>query len=664
MKLTDLSKIGEKTADRLYANGIYTPENLLLYFPKKYYIYEIDNNNLFTGDVVCFSGIIDSKPAVIRYRRNVNSVIFYTLVNSMRVKCIIFSGDYLRFKIQKGMPVVCYGRYKKENKEFTLKNIFFDYFNCKIDVDYNIKDINNKTIQGAIKSALLQGYSIAETLPDYLVNKYKLLNMNELLNKAHFPSCREDCIQVRRRRRYEDFFWYNCSLEALRLFRGFEQKSPKLINEDYINGLIKCLPYCLTVDQQKAINHIINDLSSPKMMNRLIQGDVGCGKSIVAFMGCIANFTAGYQSAIMAPTEILAYQHYENFKKIFGGADIQVALLTSSTKTKEKTDILFKLLHGRIDIIIGTHSLIQDPVLFHKLGLVVIDEQHRFGVIQRKKLIEKFKGVDALYLTATPIPRTLGLASFGDLDLTSIKTMPASRKPVITKLISMDELNVLGVTLRKHLLRGEQIYIVVPLIQESDVLDYIDIDEAYELFSELLPDVSIGKLHGKMKANDKKQLMTDFKNHSIDCLISTTVIEVGVDVKNATVMVILDADRYGLSQIHQLRGRVGRGDIQSYCYLVSKKEYVKRLDILAKTNDGFVLAEEDLKLRGPGDFLGEEQSGFLALDFDSASNDAVIWKYAMEDSKQFVPAYLNGNIKNDKMDEILNATKLKKAKIN
>ena len=664
MRLIDLNKIGEKTADRLYANNIFSPEDLLLSFPKKYYIYEINNNDLFSGDIVCFKAIIDSKPAFIKYRRNVNSVIFYVIVNNCRVKCIIFSGDYLKFKIQKGMQVVCYGKYKKENREFTLQNIFFDSFDCKIDVDYNIKDINNKTIQGAVKSALLAGCFIEERLPSYLIEKYRLLSMDELIKKAHFPGSKEDCIQIRRRRRYEDFFWYNCSLEALRLFRGFEHKNPKLINELYLDKLRNDLPYELTGDQKKAIDHIFTDLSYPKMMNRLIQGDVGCGKSIVAFMGCIANYTAGYQSAIMAPTEILAYQHYENFKKTFGSTGIQIALLTSSTKTKEKTEILFKLLHGRIDIIIGTHALIQDPVIFQKLGLVVIDEQHRFGVIQRKKLIEKFKGVDALYLTATPIPRTLGLASFGDLDLTSIKTMPASRKPVITKLVSMDELNLLGVTLRKHLLRGEQVYIVVPLIEESNNLDYIDIDEAYDMFSSLLPDISIGILHGKMKSTDKKQLMSDFKNHVIDCLISTTVIEVGVDVKNATVMVILDAERYGLSQIHQLRGRVGRGDIQSYCYLVSKRDYVRRLDILVKTNDGFVLAEEDLKLRGPGDFLGDEQSGFLALDFDDSTNDAAIWKCAMLDSKEFVPKYLMGDIKNSKMNDILEAIKLKKTKIN
>ena len=664
MKLQDLSKIGSKTCERLNANNIFTPEDLLLTFPKKYTIYEICRDNIFSGEFICFKAIIDSRPAFIKYRRNVNSIIFYALVNDYRVKCIIFSGDYLRFKLQKGLEVICYGRYKKENKEFVLQNLFFDDFECKIDVDYNIKDINNKMIQGAVNSALLLGESVPDYLPNYLIEKYRLLNMNELLCKAHFPKVKEDCIQVRRRKRYEDFFWYACSLETLRMFRGFDLKNPKLYNIDFINSLINKLPYSLTSDQEKAIRQILNDLSSPKIMNRLVQGDVGCGKSVVAFLACIASITAGYQCAIMAPTEILAIQHFENFNKMFKDTNIQISLLTSSTKNKDKEDILFKLVHNRINMIVGTHALIQDNVTFSKLGLVVIDEQHRFGVMQRKKLIDKFKGVDALYLTATPIPRTLGLTTFGDLDLTSIKTMPQMRKPVITKLLAMEDINQLGVTLRKHILRKEQIYIVVPLITESEALDYIDIDEAYNIFRDLIPEASIGILHGKMKSIDKKQLMSDFKSHKLDCLISTTIIEVGVDVKNATVMVILDADRYGLSQIHQLRGRVGRGDIQSYCYLVSKKEYVKRLDILVRTNDGFTLAEEDLRLRGPGDFLGEEQSGFLALDFDNASNDAAIWKCAVADSKEFVPAYLNGEYKNLKMDEIINSIKLKKAKIN
>lgn len=664
MKLGDLKKIGSKTLERLNANNIYTPEDLMLFFPKKYTIYEPSIEHLFSGDYVCFRCVVDSKVACIKYRRNVNAIVFYAIIKGYRLKCIIFSGDYLRFKLFKGLEIICFGRYKKENKEFNLKNVFFEDFDIKIDIDYAIKDVNNQAIACAIESAINAGIKIKDDLPGELVEKYRLLSMMELIKTAHFPTSKQDCIEVRRRRRYEDFFWYTASLESLKLIRDAEIKSPKFYSLDTIQNYLDFLPYELTADQKDALNVILSELSSSKIMNRLIQGDVGCGKSIVAFLACIANVSAGFQSAIMAPTEILAVQHYENLSKLVKGKDIQIALLTSSTKNKEKEEILYKLIHKRIDIIVGTHSLIQDPVIFSKLGMVVIDEQHRFGVAQRKKLIEKYSGVDALYLTATPIPRTLGLTVFGDLDLTSIKSMPKNRKSIVTKLISMDEIDLLGETLKKHIMLNEQIYIVVPLIEESESLDFIDMDQAVKLFEGFLPNAKIKALHGKMKSLEKKEIMNEFKNHQLDCLISTTVIEVGVDVKNATVMVILDADRYGISQIHQLRGRVGRGDLQSYCYLVSKRENVERLEILAKTNDGFYLAEEDLRLRGPGNFLGDEQSGFMALGFDEGSNDFAIWRCAANDSKEFIAKYFNGEFENSKIESIIQDTMLKKAKIN
>ena len=299
---------------------------------------------------------------------------------------------------------------------------------------------------------------------------------------------------------------------------------------------IEMLPYDLTNDQKESLNMVIRDLESNKPMNRLLEGDVGSGKTIVSFLACISTIKAGYQTAIMAPTEILAIQHYNNFKKMFDNFNVE--LLTSSTKQKDKNEILFKLLHGRIDLLIGTHALIQDSVIFSNLGLVVIDEQHRFGVNQRKALVEKFKGVDALYMTATPIPRTLGLTAFGDLDLSLIKEKPANRKPIITEIISLDKINNLGKILNRHLIMDEQIYIVVPLINVSESFDFIDINQAYNIFTDMLPEARIEILHGKMKSKDKDAIMEDFKNHQIDVLISTTVIEVGVDVKNASTMVI------------------------------------------------------------------------------------------------------------------------------
>ncbi len=651
MDLKSIKGIGPKTLEKLNANQIYSVDDLLLTFPKKYMFYNVDNINVFSGETVCFRCRVYSRPIVIKSMRNVKAFVFYVIVNGQRHKCVIFSGDYIRYKLYKDIDIICYGKFKQNEKEFTLTNIFFEDFECKVELDYGFYDINNSTISKGIKSILESGYTVEDTLPSKYISKYRLLSMNELVYKAHFPNGVNDYIEIKRRTRYEDFFWYTCELEVLRLSRGFEPKKAKEINIDLLNDYIEMLPYKLTNDQKNALDKVIEDLKSNKPMNRLLEGDVGSGKTIVSFLASILTVKAGYQVAIMAPTEILAIQHYEGFKKLFEGFNVE--LLTSSTKQKDKREMLFKLLHGRVDILIGTHALIQDNVLFSNLGLVIIDEQHRFGVKQRKALVDKFKGVDALYMTATPIPRTLGLTAFGDLDLTLIKEKPANRLPVITKLVSLDKINSLGKVLNRHLAMDEQIYIVVPLINVSDSFNFIDINQAYNIFTEMLPDARINILHGKMKSADKEQIMNDFKNHKTDVLISTTVIEVGVDVKNASNMVILNAERYGLSQIHQLRGRVGRGNIQSYCYLVTDKSETERLQILEKTNDGFELSEEDFRLRGPGDFLGEEQSGFSSLNFNFESKDLTIWKCAISDSKEYVLLVLGGLEKNDRVLSML-----------
>lgn len=661
MELSQIRNIGPKTLDKLNANGIYTPMDLLLFFPKKYTIYQVDNTHAWSGEMLCFKCQIASRPVLIKARGNSKAFVFYVLVNQKKCKCIIFTSDYLRYKLQQGLWIIAYGRYKEKENEFVLSNLFFEEFNYRIECEYGIKDIHNKLLQKAVNACMNECLFPSETLPLELIEKYRLLSKKDLIIKAHFPQTSQDCIQVRRRIRYEDFFWYTASLEALKITRGFERKNPKIFSEDRLIQKMKQLPYELTQDQEHAIFDIWKDLESAEPMNRLVEGDVGCGKSIVAYMAAMAVVEAGYQVAIMAPTELLANQHYENLKKWH---EYDVALLTSSTKEKDKEDILFRLLHHRIQILVGTHALLQGNVIFSSLGLVIIDEQHRFGVEQRKSLLDKLKGVDALYLTATPIPRTLGLTAFGDLKLSVIQQMPKDRKPVITKIIPNEGIEVLSRLLQKHLELKEQIYIVVPLIEESDSMEFMDIQYAYNLFQKLLPNASMAMLHGKMKSKEKNQVMADFLNHTLDVLISTTVIEVGVDVRNATIMVILDADRYGLAQIHQLRGRVGRGDIQSYCYLVSKKEDTPRLMILENTNSGFELAEEDLKLRGPGDFLGEDQSGFHQLGFDYTSKDVAIWKCALEDSKVYVAKYYNQEFSNEKMERIIELASRKKSKIN
>ena len=662
MELKEVQGIGPKTLERLNANQIYTVNDLLLTFPKKYTFYNVDNENIFSGEMVCFKCKVHSRAVVVKTVKHAKAFVFYILVNNQRYKCIIFAGDYLRYKLYNNVDVICYGKYKPLEKEFSITNIFFDDFKCKVEIDYGFYDITNSIITKAIKYALDSGYRLEDDLPSKYVNKYRLLEINELIRKVHFPSGVEDYVEIKRRTRYEDFFWYTSELEILRLSRGFEEKQPKIINKDTLNDYINLLPYELTNDQKHSLDAVIGDLEKSKPMNRLLEGDVGSGKTIISFLACISIIKSGYQAAIMAPTEILAIQHYNNFKKQFEGFNVE--LLTSSTKQKDKREILFKLLHGRIDLLIGTHALIQETVIFSNLGLVVIDEQHRFGVNQRKALVEKFKGVDALYMTATPIPRTLGLTAFGDLDLSLIKEKPANRKPIITEIISLDKINNLGKILNRHLIMDEQIYIVVPLINVSESFDFIDINQAYNIFTNMLPEAKIATLHGKMKSKDKDDIMNEFKNHQIDVLISTTVIEVGVDVKNASTMVILNAERYGLSQIHQLRGRVGRGSTQSYCYLVTNKTETERLQILEKVNDGFILAEEDFRLRGPGDFLGEEQSGFASLNFDFESKDLNIWKCAVSDSKEYVLMVLGGIETNTKMLNLLKNVKTKNNKLN
>lgn len=662
MELKDLRGIGEKTLFYLNEDGIYSIQDLLLTFPKSYTIYEIQNDNLLLCIPVCISAIIDSKPVFLKYRRNVNTVIFYVLVNNIRLKCVCFSSDYLRYKIFKGTHVTLYGKYKKENKEFMVQNVFFDSFEMKIQTDYKLKNTSNSTMTKAIKNALPL-LCIEETLPLELLEKYKLYPIEDYIALSHFPKDKKDYIQIQRRRKYEEFFWYSLSLELLRKNRIGTKKVKREISENMVNNFLNDLSYELTLDQKKAISEIKRDMMMDIPMNRLVQGDVGCGKSIVAYTAALMAISSGFQAVIMVPTELLAVQQYESVKKLFNKLGITVELLTSGIKNKDKEDILYRLRNHRVHVIIGTHALIEETVVFHKLGVVIIDEQHRFGVNQRAKLTSKFCGVDCLYLTATPIPRTLGLTYFGDLDISSIYTMPKNRIPVITRTLDYSRLEELCEIMRNHLYKNEQIYIVAPLVLPNSEIDAYDVQTAYAYFSKVFTEYTIGKVHGKLKPAEKMQQMQDFKSGKTKILISTTVIEVGVDVKNATVMVILDAERYGLAQIHQLRGRVGRSDIQSYCYLLSKIAS-ERLNILCECNNGFDIAVEDFKLRGPGDYLGENQSGFIGLDYADFQMDFKIWEIAKKDGIEYCQKFLDDKIANKKFHELVLKNKMQKGKIN
>jgi ATP-dependent DNA helicase RecG len=654
MELSKIKGIGPKTLELLNMDGIYSVSDLLVRFPKKYTLYEKTNESIFESqNYILVEALIDTKATIVSFRRNVKTVIFYAYINNIKVKCITFSTDYLRYKIFKGTKCLLYGKYKKDIKAFSFQNIFFEDFDCKIEVEYNLKNATDSIIKRAVKSVLTNTYKLEEKLPIELLEKYKLYPMEKYVAASHFPLTKNDYIQVLRRRKYEEFFWYSISLSLLREKNRCTLKTPRIIDDDSLESFLKSLPYELTNDQKKAVFDVKLDMQSVFPMNRLIQGDVGCGKSIVAIIATLLACKASYQVAVMVPTEILANQQFNDFKKMLLPYGITVELLTSSVKKKDKEDILYRLAHGRINVIIGTHALIEENVIFNNLGLSIIDEQHKFGVLQRQKLITKFKFCDSLYLTATPIPRTLGLSQFGDLDITSIESMPNGRKSIITNVINTADIDSLIPIINEHLSRNEQIYVVVPMVLENPDYDLYNINSAYEYFKSKL-NTTIGIAHGKQKAQDRTQIMSDFKSGKYKILISTTVIEVGVNVTNAQAMIILNAERFGLSQIHQLRGRVGRSSAQGYCYLVSKDEYSPRLKVLESVSNGFDISVEDFKLRGPGDYLGDAQSGHVALDYADFQLDYKIWQCAYADSKEYIKLFLNKKVKSVKFDEILN----------
>ena len=642
MDLSSVKGVGKATLEQLNNEGINTIDELLYTYPTGYEIYEFDKDKIFSGDYVCLNAVCDTKPAFIKYRANVYSVIFYVIVEGYRVKCIFFSSDYLRYKLFKGTSCILYGRYKREENEFYIKRVFFDDFEKKINVSYRYKNIKAYQIQKIVANLKALGYKVDEVLPRDLIKKHSLYSMNELVYKSHLPESKLDIIQINRRRKYEEFFWYAISFNMLRNMRSKSEKPLRHIYMDFMKYFVDGLPYELTDGQKSAIRDVTKDILGKYPMNRLVQGDVGCGKSIVSIFAILALVTSNYQAALMLPTEILANQQYNLLLSHFKKFGIKVALLTSSTKKKERGEILKGLESGDIKVLVGTHSLIQADVVFQRLGIAVIDEQHKFGVNQRKALIEKYPNTDALYLTATPIPRTLGLTVFGDLDISSIHDMPKGRIPIDTKIITYNKLNNLIHFILGKIQNGEQAYVVVPLVTENEDYDAIPIDEAERIFREGLPNIPIASIHGKMAADKKNSIMDSFRLGETKVLISTTVIEVGVNVPSATIMVIMDADRFGLAQIHQLRGRVGRGNKMSYCALVTKKPDNERLRILEATTDGFGIADNDFRLRGPGNYFGEEQSGFLALEYADFETDYKIWELAKDDASQYYPKFLAG----------------------
>lgn len=649
MDLKELKGLGPKTLLKLNNNNIYTINDLLYFFPKSYIVYEENIDDFLLCNNTTIKGVVLSNPYILNYRRNVKAVIFYIDYNNQKLKCLYFGSDYLKYKIKKGTFVYVYGKYDKKDNEFYTSKVFIDELKDNIEVSYKLKDVYDYVIKNAINNLFLMGINIKETLPQELIDKYKLLDIKKYIYSSHNPLNKEDIKQIMRRRKYEEFFWYSIRLERLRYERNVYKK-PRIIDEKNINDFKSKLPFILTKGQNDAIDDVINDIKSNIPMNRLIEGDVGSGKTIVGIIASLVEIMAGYQVMVMVPLEVLANQEFDVYKNVFNHLNIKVELLTSNV-VKGRSKILKDFKSGNIDVLIGTHSLLSDEIQSKNLGLIIIDEQHKFGVNQREKIKKKYKNLDALYLTATPIPRTLGLTSFGDLDISIINEKPKDRLTIETKIIPYNKINGLFKFALKEINLNHQIYAVTPHIEDGS--EAISIKEAYDMLTEALPNARIQMLHGKMKNIEKAKIMQDFKDHNIDILVSTTVIEVGVDSKDATLIMIFDAERYGLAQIHQLRGRVGRNNLQSYCALISNDIDNIRLNKLEQLSDGFEIANEDFLERGPGDFLGTNQSGFENLKYASFENDMNIWSCAKEDGEKYFYKYKNNEIESDIFDEII-----------
>ncbi len=531
-----------------------------------------------------------------------------------------FNQPYLKDKFVVGNKYKFFGKVNKKNGKITFNSPVFDTEETsqntgRITPIYPLTyNLSQNQLRKIMEAGIKEVYgNLPETLPDYILKDYKLEDINNATKHIHFPDEFKDFNIARNRLVFEELLSVQLALLELKNRYNNDIKGIKFLKEAKMSDVINTLPFKLTKAQLRVLEEIDSDMESFKNMNRLLQGDVGSGKTVVAMCAAYKAVKSGYQAAIMAPTAILATQHIENFNNILGKLGIKCELLISGITKKKKEDILERLKNGEIDILIGTHAIIEDNVVFKNLGLVVTDEQHRFGVKQRTKIAEKGENPDVLVMTATPIPRTLALILYGDLDISIIDELPPNRKKIETFAVNKNMTDRVNIFIEKQIEEGRQAYIVCPLVEENEEMDLKSVEKIYETYSkEVFPNYRVEYIHGKMKQKDKDSIMERFKNHEIDILISTTVIEVGVDVPNSNIMVIENAERFGLAQLHQLRGRVGRGNYQSYCILKfeGKSDTVrKRMKVMCETNDGFIISEKDLELRGSGDFFGTMQHG-------------------------------------------------------
>lgn len=641
-ELKDVKGIGPKALSLLNKINIKTIEDLVTHYPFRYEILKRNTlQEVEDGEKIIIDGRVESIPILMRFKAGLNKMNFRLVTTSGVVGVSIFNRAFLKSQLAVGTGITVIGKFDKKKNVITASDIKMETLSntMKIEPVYHCTNgITNKNMSTYINMALLMyGKEIQDYIPQKYLEKYNFSNKKTSLNLIHNPSTIEKLKEVTTRLKYEELFAFMFKINYLKIQnKKKNQGLDRTLDHKELDKFIKNIPFSLTKDQKNAIDEIVSDLGAPHRMNRLLQGDVGSGKTIVSFVAMVANSLTGYQSALMAPTEILAVQHYNNLKEFLKDTDIEIALLTGSTPKKEKTDIYEKLSNGTIQIVVGTHALIQDDVTYNNLGLVITDEQHRFGVHQRANLQNKGKKPDVLYMSATPIPRTYALTIFGDMDVSTIKELPKGRQKIDTIVKKNSEIKDVLELMYEQLKQNNQVYVIAPLIEESENSDLTNVNNLKDQMKLAFKDLyKIDIVHGKMATGQKEMIMNKFKNNEIQILISTTVIEVGVDVPNATTIVIFDADRFGLSTLHQLRGRVGRGSKKSQCILISDSE-TDRLKIMETTSDGFEISEEDFKLRGHGDLFGTKQSGDMTFKIANIRNDYKILLQAKKDSKEYL----------------------------
>ena len=640
MELSKVTGIGTKNISLLNSVGIYDVTDLLSYYPYRYQIYKINNiNDVKSNESVIIEGIVDSVPIVRFFTAKKNILSFRLYTSNKLINVSIYNRAFMKRNITPGKTITILGKYDEKKNTLIANNIILSKIeDNKIESVYHLTNgLNNKTLSKLIKNALDMNIETVDYIPDYLNERYGFINKMDAIRKIHFPIDLQEIKEAKLKLIYEELFLFMLKINYLKYLKTTDtKKEPKQCNKLDVQNYINTLPFELTKDQITAVKEIYNDLTSNKRMNRLICGDVGSGKTIVGIISAYITYLSGYQTALMAPTEILATQHYENVKKLLSNTNINIALLLGTTKKKEKETIYKDLKNGKIDLLIGTHALLSDKVSFKNLGLVITDEQHRFGVTQRESLRNKGALPDILYMSATPIPRTYALTIYGDMDISLIKTKPSGRKEIKTIIKDEKEIKNVLYLMLEELKKNHQIYVVSPLIEENETLDLTPVTELKTKMELAFNNkVKIGLLHGKLTKEEKETVMNDFISRKTKVLVSTTVIEVGVDNPNATMMVIFNAERFGLATLHQLRGRIGRNTLESTCILIGSEKN-ERLSVLASSSDGFYITEKDYEMRKEGDILGVRQSGDMSFKIADIKRDFKVLLKVKEDSLEFL----------------------------